>query len=157
MWGSHLFWWNQESGGALCSQKILALDFALDFGMGGGGGWDLEKMRSVWVFRKDFPHLWALGNQRKKGWGPLMWPKLSYRGNGPKSYRISRVFLAHTPGAHGANRPIAPVWGLVQLPIHPPKVGQLVYVFGPGFQLEVKTGRCHMASLTANIASQCRP
>ena len=35
--GTHFFLRNQESDGALCFQKILALDLTLDFGMGEEG------------------------------------------------------------------------------------------------------------------------
>ena len=92
--------------------KNIGLGFGPGFWDGGGGGWDLQKIQSVWGFRKDFPHLWALPVQIRKGWGPLMWPKWGYRENPPDFfYRI--FFSLHTGGPWAHSGPI-------QLPINPP-------------------------------------
>ena len=96
LWGSQpvgvtLFLGESGYDGALFSKNI-------GLGLLGwrGGGWDLQKIQSVWGFRKDFPHLWTLLVQIREGWGPLMWPKWGYRENPWGFYRI--VFSLYTQG-----------------------------------------------------------
>ena len=56
----------QESGGAPCSQKILALDF----GMGGGGGLGLAKNPISLEFPERFPTFMGLACPKEERMGP---------------------------------------------------------------------------------------
>ena len=122
LWGSQavgaaLFLRNQESDGALCFPKILALDLALDFGMGEEGVGTCKKYSQFGVSGKEIPHLWALPVQIREGWGPLMWPKWVTG----KTHQIclSHIFSLHTGG------PLGPQWAYTT-PDQPTLVGPLV-------------------------------
>ena len=113
--GVSLFLGDQESGGAPCSQKILALDF----GMGGGRGLGLAKNPISFGFPERFPTFMGLACPKEERMGPPGVAKIELYGKWAEIEvshfaRISRAYKgdqAYCPGLGAYTTPDTPAQG----------------------------------------------
>ena len=77
--------------------KIIGLGFDPGFWDGGGGGWDLQKIQSVWGFWKTNPTCMGLACPNPEEMGPPDVAKVELQGK-PTGFLSDRFFSVHTGG-----------------------------------------------------------